>query len=113
MRRPPVRRQPLAPLSSSLSGPCRASSPPPPGRVPDFVLDCIDDVETKAALLAACLRRGLPVLSSAGAGGRADPTRLCFADLSECSVDALARSVRHRLRVAHGVDRGIPVLFSS
>ena len=70
-------------------------------------------METKAALLAACLRRGIPVLASAGAGGRADPTRLCFADISECSIDALSRSVRHRLRHAHHVDSGVPVLFSS
>lgn len=38
------------------------------GGSPDFVLDAIDNIDTKVALLAACHRRGLPVLSSAGAG---------------------------------------------
>ena len=35
---------------------------------PDFVLDAIDNIETKIALLAACKRRGIPVLCAAGAG---------------------------------------------
>ena len=39
------------------------------GGKPDFVLDAIDNIDTKVALLAACHRRGIPVLSSAGAGG--------------------------------------------
>ena len=35
---------------------------------PDFVLDAIDNINTKVALLAACKRRGIPVLCAAGAG---------------------------------------------
>ena len=38
------------------------------GGNPDFVLDAIDNIDTKVALLAACHRKGIPVLSSAGAG---------------------------------------------
>lgn len=38
------------------------------GGSPDYVLDAIDNIDTKVELLAACHRRGLPVLSSAGAG---------------------------------------------
>lgn len=37
---------------------------------PDFVLDAIDNIDTKVALLAACRRRGLPVLCVAAAGVR-------------------------------------------
>lgn len=44
------------------------------GGQPDFVLDAIDNIETKVALLAACRRRGIPVLCSAGAG---EPPVLC------------------------------------
>ena len=36
---------------------------------PDYVLDAIDNIDTKVVLLAACRRRGLPVLCVAGAGG--------------------------------------------
>uniref|UniRef100_A0A3Q7HF42 THIF-type NAD/FAD binding fold domain-containing protein n=1 Tax=Solanum lycopersicum TaxID=4081 RepID=A0A3Q7HF42_SOLLC len=79
---------------------------------PDFVLDCIDNIDTKVALLAACVRRGLKVLSATGAGARADPTRIRVADLRESTNDPLSRSVRHRLRKDHGIDGGIPVVFS-
>ncbi|KAJ8763114.1 hypothetical protein K2173_023319 [Erythroxylum novogranatense] len=79
---------------------------------PDFVLDCIDNIDTKVALLAACVRRGLQVLSATGAGARADPTRIRVADLSESKNDPLSRSVRHRLRKGYGIDGGIPVVFS-
>ncbi|XP_071913771.1 tRNA threonylcarbamoyladenosine dehydratase-like isoform X2 [Coffea arabica] len=79
---------------------------------PDFVLDCIDNIDTKVALLAACVRRGLKVLSATGAGARADPTRIRVADLRESTNDPLSRSVRHRLRKDYGIDGGIPVVFS-
>ncbi|KAI4321243.1 hypothetical protein MLD38_034648 [Melastoma candidum] len=79
---------------------------------PDFVLDCIDNIDTKVSLLAACVRRGLKVLSATGAGARADPTRIRVADLRESTNDPLSRSVRHRLRKEHGIEGGIPVVFS-
>lgn len=47
-------------------------------------------------LLAACQRRGISVLCVGGAGARSDPTRIRIADISETSVDPLARSVRAR-----------------
>ncbi|XP_072953558.1 uncharacterized protein [Typha angustifolia] len=79
---------------------------------PDFVLDCIDNIDTKVALLAACVRRGLLVLSAMGAGARADPTRIRIADLRESSNDPLSRAVRYRLRKDYGIEGGIPVVFS-
>ncbi|GAB2287670.1 hypothetical protein Dimus_022037 [Dionaea muscipula] len=60
---------------------------------PDFVLDCIDNIDTKVALLAACVRRDLRVLSATGAGARADPTRIRVADLRESTNDPLSRAV--------------------
>ena len=51
---------------------------------------------TQVELLAACQKRGLAVLSSAGAGAKADPTRLRIVDVGEASADPLARAVRHR-----------------
>ena len=77
------------------------------------MLDCIDNIDTKVSLLAACLRRGIPVLMVAGAGAKADPTRLHVADLSDSVRDPLARSVRHRLRRVLGVKDAVPVLFST
>jgi molybdopterin/thiamine biosynthesis adenylyltransferase len=83
------------------------------GGSPDVVLDCIDNIDTKVALLAACVRRGVRVLSCAGAGAKADPTRLHVTDVADCVRDPLARAVRHRLRRAHGITGGVPVLFST
>ena len=83
------------------------------GGSPDIVLDCIDNIDTKVSLLAACTRRGIRVLMVAGAGAKADPTRLHVADLSDSVRDPLARSVRHRLRRGLGVKDAVPVLFST
>ena len=48
----------------------------------------------QVSLLAACHRRGIPVLCVAGAGAKADPSRLRIADVSQSNVDPLARAVR-------------------
>ncbi|KAJ7525645.1 hypothetical protein O6H91_17G060400 [Diphasiastrum complanatum] len=82
------------------------------GDTPDFVLDCIDNIDTKVFLLASCVRRGLKVISATGAGARADPTRIRVADLRESSNDPLSRSVRYRLRREYGIESGITVVFS-
>ncbi|XP_077236005.1 NAD(P)-binding Rossmann-fold superfamily protein [Tasmannia lanceolata] len=79
---------------------------------PDFVLDCIDNIDTKVALLAACVRRGLRVLCATGAGARADPTRIRVADLRESTNDPLSRAVRYRLRKDYSIEGGLPVVFS-
>ncbi|GMH32893.1 hypothetical protein BSKO_00727 [Bryopsis sp. KO-2023] len=79
---------------------------------PDFVIDAIDNTDTKVSLLVACHRRGIPVLCCGGAGAKADPTRLRFVDISESSADPLCRKIRHRLR-RHDIERGIPVLLST
>jgi molybdopterin/thiamine biosynthesis adenylyltransferase len=71
---------------------------PPGARRPDFVLDCIDDRDTKAALLVFCRVRGLRVLSSLGAGGKADPTRVLIGDLSLVRRDPLGTAIRQHLR---------------
>ena len=50
---------------------------------PDMVVDCIDDIATKCDLLAFCSNNKLPVISSGGAGMKADPTKLQIRDISE------------------------------
>lgn len=80
---------------------------------PDYVVDAIDNIDTKVALLAGCKRRGIRVVSCAGAGAKVDPTRLRITDIAQSSADPLARSVRHKLRTRHGVTTGIDVVMSS
>lgn len=71
----------------------------------DAVLDCIDQVAPKAALLAACRARGLPAFTSGAGGGRSDPTRIRHADLARAEGDPLLAKVRYRLRRWYGFAR--------
>jgi tRNA A37 threonylcarbamoyladenosine dehydratase len=77
----------------------------------DFVVDAIDNLTAKAHLLATCLERNIPVVSSMGAAARLDPTAIRVEDLSETSKDPFARALRKILRDNHGVqiERGAPV----
>jgi tRNA A37 threonylcarbamoyladenosine dehydratase len=76
----------------------------------DFVVDAIDSIGAKAHLLSQCLARGLPVVSSMGAAGRLDPTRVRVSDLADTEGCGLARDVRGILRKQYGlkVERGAP-----
>ena len=79
---------------------------------PDWVIDAIDSLNCKVALLVAMLERGWPVASSMGAGGRLDPTCLEVGDLMDTRVCSLARVVRNRLR-RRGFGRGVLTVWSS
>jgi tRNA A37 threonylcarbamoyladenosine dehydratase len=77
----------------------------------DQVIDAIDSLSSKLALIETAQRLGLPIVSSMGAGGRLDPTRIRVGDLMDTQVCALAREVRSRLR-RRGIGRGITVVWS-
>ncbi len=75
----------------------------------DFVVDCVDNLTAKAHLLATCRARGIPVVSSMGAAGKLDPTRIQIADLSRTYVCPLAKELRAILREKHAFPRrGLP-----
>lgn len=78
----------------------------------DFVVDAIDTVAPKVALLAACMRQGIAVVSSMGAGARLDPSQIQYADIANTSICGLARAVRSRLRKM-GIRGKLPVVFST
>jgi tRNA A37 threonylcarbamoyladenosine dehydratase len=69
------------------------------------VLDAIDHVRAKAALIAHCRKAGTHLVTTGGAGGRRDPTQIRIDDLSRTTQDALAASVRARLRKHYGFPR--------
>ncbi|MGH6624378.1 MAG: tRNA threonylcarbamoyladenosine dehydratase [Burkholderiaceae bacterium] len=69
------------------------------------LIDCIDRVRDKAALIARCRSAGIPVFTCGAAGGRIDPTQIACADLAKAVGDPLLASVRHRLRREHGFAR--------
>ncbi len=64
----------------------------------DYVADCIDSIACKAALVAACHRHGVPVISALGAGNCLDVSRVRVARLNQTQVCPLARELRRKLR---------------
>lgn len=71
----------------------------------DAVIDAIDQVRAKAALIAHCRRAGIALVTTGGAGGRSDPTQLRVDDLSRTIQDPLASKVRASLRREYGFPR--------
>ena len=74
------------------------------GGSPTYVIDAIDDVTTKAQLIAYCVKRGMPVITSMGAGGKADPTKLRIGTLNGCVKDTLAAKMRWKLKKLYDID---------
>ena len=64
----------------------------------DYVIDAIDSVKTKAALIAYCKRNKIRLITTGGAGGQTDPSQIQIADLSKTIQDPLAAKVRSLLR---------------
>jgi tRNA A37 threonylcarbamoyladenosine dehydratase len=77
----------------------------------DFVVDCIDSLNCKVALIVAAHRRGQPIAASMGAGNKLDVRRVRVSDISETEVDPLARQVRKRLK-RQGVESGVLCVWS-
>lgn len=84
---------------------------------PDFVIDAIDQLGNKCALLHYCVENNIRVVASTGAGGKIDPTKIRTGDLADSQVDNLARHVRAMLRRRHNFPRkgafGIPAVYST
>lgn len=77
-----------------------------------FIVDAIDTIAPKCALIAEALRRGIPIISSMGAGAKSDITQIRFADLWDTYHCGLAKAVRTRLK-KEGLRRSLPVVFST
>lgn len=65
---------------------------------PDVVLDCIDDVRAKLALMLHCRFNKIPLVVSGGAGGKLDPLKIRVADLSKTEQDPMLAKLRSQLR---------------
>ncbi len=77
----------------------------------DVVVDAIDTIAPKLALIKYCLDRGIPVVSSMGAGAKTDATKVRIADISKTFNCPLAFIVRKRLR-RMGIRKGVTAVFS-
>ncbi|KAI8984624.1 hypothetical protein BDF20DRAFT_816239 [Mycotypha africana] len=73
------------------------------GGNPDYVVDAIDNINTKVDLIRYCYERKLPVISSMGAGAKSDPSRIQIADISETF------GILKKLNIL----KGVPVAYST
>ncbi|HEX5125245.1 MAG TPA: tRNA threonylcarbamoyladenosine dehydratase [Rhodocyclaceae bacterium] len=84
----------------------------------DVVLDAIDDVRVKTAMVVFCRAANVPLFVCGGAGGKSDPARIRIDDLTRTTRDPLLAKLRKRLRQNHGFPRdirrrfGIPTVYS-
>ncbi|UVW28355.1 tRNA cyclic N6-threonylcarbamoyladenosine(37) synthase TcdA [Massilia sp. H6] len=72
----------------------------------DYVVDAIDGVKSKAALIAWCSANAMPLIVIGGAGGQTDPTRIEVRDLGRTEQEPLLKKVRKLLRSQYGFARG-------
>jgi tRNA threonylcarbamoyladenosine dehydratase len=72
----------------------------------DYVVDAIDSVKAKAALIAYCSQQAIPLIVIGGAGGQLDPTRIEVRDLARTEQEPLLKKVRKILRARYGFARG-------
>ncbi len=78
----------------------------------DYVIDAIDTVAPKVSLIEHCLRHKIPIISSMGAGGRVDPTKIGYFDLWETREDGLAKAVRRKMK-GNGFRHSLKVVAST
>jgi tRNA A37 threonylcarbamoyladenosine dehydratase len=85
----------------------------------DYVIDAIDSVKIKTAIIAYCKRNKLPIITIGGAGGQSDPSQIQLTDLSQTYQDPLLSKVRNQLRREYNFTRntkrkfGIDAVFST
>ena len=84
-----------------------------------FIVDAIDSVRDKAAVLAHCRRHKLKVITIGGAGGQKDPTKIQITDLAKTVQDPLAAKLREQLKTTYKLSKdskgkyGIPCVYST
>ena len=64
----------------------------------DYVVDAIDTVSAKIAIIESAKRYSTPLICSMGTGNKLDPTALCITDISKTTVCPLARTMRRELK---------------
>jgi len=85
----------------------------------DYVIDAIDSIKFKCAIIYYCKRNKIPVITTGGAGGLTDPTMISVSDLAKTWNDPLAARVRSQLRYQYNYTKnpkrsfGIKCVYSS
>ncbi|MFE7088270.1 ThiF family adenylyltransferase [Sphingobacterium spiritivorum] len=79
---------------------------------PDYCVEAIDSITPKLFFIRLALDAKVPFVSSMGAGGKVDPTKIKIADISQSYNCKLAQHIRKKLR-KHGIRDGVKVAFST
>lgn len=77
----------------------------------DYIVDAIDTLSPKIALIQYAIASDIPIVSSMGAGAKLDATKIRIADISKSFNCPLAYMLRKRLRKV-GINKGFKVVFS-
>lgn len=77
----------------------------------DIVIDAIDSMSSKAALIETAWKNKMPIFASMGAGGKLDPSLVRTGDIMDTSMCKLAKQLRGHLR-RRGVGRGVQAVYS-
>lgn len=78
----------------------------------DYVLDCIDSVSPKIALILTCKRKKIKIISAMGAGGKCDPSKVMVKDISKTFNCFLAKNIRKNLKKER-ILKGVKCVFST
>lgn len=77
-----------------------------------FVVDAIDTMTSKLALIKYCKENDIPFISCMGMANRMDPTKVICCDLMKTSYDPVAKIMRNLIR-KNAIKGNIPVVYSS
>lgn len=83
----------------------------------DYVIDCIDTISTKIAIIEEATRLNVKIISAMGAGNKINPSMLLIDDIYKTKVDPLAKVMRHelkkrrikKLKVAYSIEKPLEV----
>ena len=78
----------------------------------DYVVDCIDSLSPKLALIITCKRKKIKLVSAMGAGGKTDPSKVMVRDISKTNNCFLAKQIRKKLKKEQ-IHKGFRCVFST
>ena len=79
---------------------------------PDYIIDAIDSITPKLTFIAHAYEQQIPLVSSMGAGGKMDPTKLLVADISKTHHCVFAQQIRKMLKRNYQIRNGVKCVFS-
>jgi tRNA threonylcarbamoyladenosine dehydratase len=80
---------------------------------PDYLIEAIDSITPKLTVISTAVKTNLSFVSSMGAGGRVDPTKLKVADIADTYGCPFAQQVRKQLKNQFGIQTGFKAVFST